>query len=365
MTKTKLKGINTTRKRLADGSVKLYYYHRASGARLPGVPGSASFLAAYVAAEDRSQHLGRTVSGLIRAYIGSPRFKQKAASTQREYIRMLSKLKLEFGKMKIAALSSLRVRGVFISYQEKIAHEHPREADNRLSVLSSVFSYAVAKGEIRDNPIKGFQRLHKGDRSQFIWTEKDIAAFMASAPMELQQALILAIHTGQCYGDLIRLRWSDYEDGALRLRQSKTGVHVHVPASRALQRMLDGMERRGPYILTRADGRPWFTQQNDKALSKAWSMHARSVGIDKLHFHDLRGTAVTLMNEAGVTLQQTAAVTGHTMQSATRILERYGARTRALAAAAIETFENAEATVFANQLQTKAQITLGEQKDHE
>lgn len=129
--------------------------------------------------------------------------------------------------------------------------------------------------------------------------------------------------------------------------------------------MLDGMERRGPYILTRADGRPWFTQKNDKALSKAWSMHARSVGIDKLHFHDLRGTAVTLMNEAGVTLQQTAAVTGHTMQSATRILERYGARTRALAAAAIETFENAEATVFANQLQTKAQITLGEQKDHE
>jgi len=116
--------------------------------------------------------------------------------------------------------------------------------------------------------------------------------------------------------------------------------------------MLGGVERRGPFILTRADGRPWFTERNDKALSKAWRQHARAVGVTELRFHDLRGTAVTLMNEAGVSIQQTAAITGHTMQSATRILERYGARTRRFAEAAIHAFENAKGTRFANQLQT-------------
>jgi integrase len=118
------------------------------------------------------------------------------------------------------------------------------------------------------------------------------------------------------------------------LRQGKSGARVYVPATKALKRMLDGMSRRGPYILTRLDGRPWFTERNDKALSKAWRVHARTVGITELHFHDLRGTAVTLMNEAGVSIQQVASITDHTMQSATRILERYGAHTRLLAEAA-------------------------------
>lgn len=125
---------------------------------------------------------------------------------------------------------------------------------------------------------------------------------MDSAPIELQQALILAIHTGQRYGDLIRLRWSDFDGQAISLRQSKTGARVYIPATGALLRVLASMARRGPFILTRADGRPWFTENNDKALSKAWREHAHSAGIKELHFHDLRGTAVTMMNEAGVTL---------------------------------------------------------------
>jgi integrase len=257
-----------------------------------------------------------------------------------------------FGTLPVKALASPKVRGVFLSYQEEIGRDRPREADNRLSVLSAVFSYAASKGEIADNPLKGFERIYHADRSEFIWTEADLAKFMEGAPIELQQALILAIHTGQRYGDLIRLRWADYDGEAITLRQGKTGARVYVPASAALRRMLDGMERHGPFILTRADGRPWFTERNDKALSKAWRQHARAVGITELRFHDLRGTAVTLMNEAGVSIQQTAAITGHTMQSATRILERYGARTRRLAEAAIHAFENAKETRFANRLQT-------------
>jgi len=64
--------------------------------------------------------------------------------------------------------------------------------------------------------------LHRGDRAEFVWSENDIRRFMESAPVELQQALILALYTGQRYGDLIRLRWADYDGRALSLRQSKT-----------------------------------------------------------------------------------------------------------------------------------------------
>ena len=73
----------------------------------------------------------------------------------------------------------------------------------------------------------------------------------------------------------------------------------------------------------------------------------------QLHFHDLRGTAVTLLSEAEVTIPQIVSITGHTLQSATRILERYMAFTPALSKAAMTAFENAPETEFPNQLQTR------------
>jgi integrase len=73
----------------------------------------------------------------------------------------------------------------------------------------------------------------------------------------------------------------------------------------------------------------------------------------KLHFHDLRGTTVTLLSEAGCTSQQIATITGHSLLTVNHILEHYLARTRGLAEQAIANFENSPRTKFANQLQTK------------
>jgi integrase len=50
-----------------------------------------------------------------------------------------------------------------------------------------------------------------------------------------------------------------------------------------------------------------------------------------LHFHDLRGTATTLLSEAGSTPQQIATITGHSLKTVHRIsrtLSRREARVR-------------------------------------
>jgi hypothetical protein len=70
----------------------------------------------------------------------------------------------------------------------------------------------------------------------------------------------------------------------------------------------------------------------------------------RLHFHDLRGTTVTLLSESGSTPQQTATITGHSLKTVHRILERYLARTSGLAEQAIFNWENSERTKFANAL---------------
>ena len=61
----------------------------------------------------------------------------------------------------------------------------------------------------------------------------------------------------------------------------------------------------------------------------------------------------SLLAEAGATVPQIVSITGHTMQSATRILERYLSMRPAMSKAAMTAFENASATEFANQLQTR------------
>lgn len=368
----KLKGINPVRKRLANGTVQTFYYLRSTGARLPDDPRSPEFQRAYADATATAPNDTGTVASLIRTYLKSPRFEKKAASTQREYKRMLTKLEAEVGTMKLKALRSPKVRGEFIELQDKIARENgEREADNRLTVLSAVFTFAAVRGLIADNPIRGFERLHDGDRSEFVWTEADIARFMDGdgekigvAPLELQQAMILGLHTGQRPGDLVRVRWSDYDGASVTLKQSKTGKRIRVKASATLKVMLNGMTRHGPYILTRPPSerfdthRPWFTKGNDKELGKTFIARAREVGIAKLEFGDLRGTTVTLLAEAGCSVPEICSITGHTLQSAQRILDRhYLKRTPVLAASAVERFENASATNFANQLQTKGTET--------
>lgn len=59
-----------------------------------------------------------------------------------------------------------------------------------------------------------------------------------------------------------------------------------------------------------------------------------------------------MLAEAGCSVPEIASITGHTLKSMHGIIERYLARTATLTTAAIEKFENASSTDFANRLQT-------------
>jgi integrase len=123
--------------------------------------------------------------------------------------------------------------------------------------------------------------------------------------------------------------------------------------------MLDQIDRVSPLILTTKTGQSfkkrYFARLWDEAMERAGLRQVQLPGLDQpvdLHFHDLRGTAVTLLSEAGCTPQQIATITGHSLKTVHLILERYLARTRGLAEQAIFNFENSPRTKFANQLQT-------------
>ncbi|WP_425419764.1 tyrosine-type recombinase/integrase [Oricola indica] len=353
MPPTKIRGINKVKKRLADGSVRLYYYHRATGRALNGEPGSVEFLSDYVAAEKTltDRHAG-TFNSLVRDYTLSPEFEKLAESTRGEYRRMLTKSEAKFGDLPIGALNDPRVRQDFMSWRATVARESGyREADNRLSVISSMLTWARENGRILHNHVAGFRRLHKTDRSELIWLPGHIEAFMNIAPLELQRALILALHTGQRQADLLKLSWNNYDGSTISLRQGKTNRRVDIKCTAALRRMLDGLDRDTNLVLTTKTKLPWKARY----FKAQWEAATKAAGISDLHFHDLRGTAITLLAQAGCSTPQIAAITGHSLKTVTTILDKYLARTPALAEGAVMLFENAKSTEFANRLQTAAQ----------
>lgn len=262
---------------------------------------------------------------------------------------MLIKLEASFGDMPIVALDSPRVRKIFLDWRSEIAKKSGlREADNRLSVLSSVLTWARDNGAISYNHVTGFKRLHRVDRSEKLWLPEHITAFMAVAPIELRRALILALHTGQRQADLLRLTWTNIEAGRISIRQGKTGRRIDIRMTRALETMLETIPRTDALVLLTKTGRPWQARH----FKSQWLAASQLAGLEDLHFHDLRGTAVTMLAEAGCSIAQIASITGHSLRSVDSILERYLARTRHLADEAITLFENATSTKFANRLQT-------------
>jgi integrase len=252
--RARIKGVFCTYK-MVHGERRPYWYHRATGARLHGEPGSPEFIKDLAAAEALgASRLAGVFNGLVRGFTLSVEFTEKLAlSTQAEYRRMLTAAEVEFGDMPIAALDDPRVRKDFLDWREKVARwSGEREADNRLSAVSAMLTWAVDRGHISANYLRGFKRLYHVNRSEIIWLPEHITAFMRVAPIEMQRALLLGLHTGQREGDLLRLSWSSYDGANITLRQGKSrrgknlGPLIVIPCTQALRRMLDGMERISP-----------------------------------------------------------------------------------------------------------------------
>lgn len=325
-----LKGIHKVKRRLANGEIKLYFYAWRGGPAIHAQPGTPEFIREYhdAHASLRQPRVG-TFMTIIAQYKAAPEFTGLAASTRRAYLAYIKLIEDQFGDLPVAALADRRVRGEFKAWRDLFV-ETPRKADYAWTTLARIMSFAKDRGIIAVNPCERGGRLYVADRKDKIWTEQDIAAVLAVASNEIQ--LALALWSGQRQGDLLRLPWSAYDSPYIRLRQSKGGRRVAMPAGAPLRALLDATNRRGPLILTNTLGRPWTSD----GFRTSWAKACERAGVEGLTFHDLRGTAVVRLAIAGASVPQIAAVTGHSLKDVEAILDaHYLGRDIQLAEAAV------------------------------
>jgi integrase len=305
--------------RLATGEIRVYYYAWRGGPRIQAEPGSPEFIRLYQEAHAslRKPKLG-TLMTLIAEFKASAEFQRLSPSSVRSYLSYIKLIEDEFGDLPLAALEDRRVRGEFKSWRDRFANT-PRKADYAWSTLSRILSFAKDRGLILSNPCQGGGRLYSADRTDKLWRDEDVSAFLAAAGSELALAMMLALWTGQRQGDLLRLPWSGYDGRCIRLRQSKTGRRITLPVGEPLRILLDRTARLGPMILTTSRGTPWTSD----GFRASWRKACAKAGVTDLTFHDIRGSAVVRLALADATVPQIATFTGHSLRDVEAILDAH------------------------------------------
>jgi integrase len=307
--RVRLKGVNSKRKRLADGSFKTYYWAWKGGPPLRGEPGSLEFHASYneAVAKKVTPPSGAWLALLFR-FQESAEFQFGISSrTRRDYIKQTKRIERAFGDFPIKALDDPRATSVFLEWRDRLAQTSLRQADYAYGTLARILSWALKRRLIATNPCANGGKLYQGTRVDKIWADEDVARFLRTAPPYLRLAMLLAINTGQRQGDLLRLPWSAYDGTNIKLRQKKTGAYVTIPVANALKDALDAAPRRSPIMLTNSDGKPW----SESGFQGAWGKATMRAGIRGLTFHDLRGTAVVTLARAGCNEVEIYSITGH------------------------------------------------------
>lgn len=312
------------KRRLADGTTKEYRYDLDAAARRR-----------YTASQAHAVHR------IAQDYFASPEFRVLAPRYQRDKRHRLAIAAEFLGWMTFGDLSDRRARAEF--YRLRDAHaDRPATADLIVGALAHLLAWAYERGLIEVNQAHRLKPIAvKVSRADRVWSDDDIAAYLAVARPDFARLFRAALYTAARQGDLCAMRAEQLRDGWLTYTPQKTrrksGVVVALPTHELtpLRELLADAPAAGPLWLMR-DGRPW----RQSAVQHQHAATLARAGLDDLRWHDLRGTAASRMLAAGATDAQVAAVTGHVLARGSA-LSAYLARSRDLAVAAYRAWDRA------------------------
>ena len=170
-------------------------------------------------------------------------WKPRTLEVNRSYLRR--QILPGFRGRPVAEITAQDVRRWFASLRAT-----PVAADRSLPVLSVIMREAELMGARPEgtNPCRGIRRYRRKGRERFL-TDEEIArlgerlsAHEVERPLEVAAVRLLML-TGCRKSEVATLRWSDYREGHLFLRDSKTGPRT-VWLSHAARAVLDGVPAR-------------------------------------------------------------------------------------------------------------------------
>lgn len=188
-----------------------------------------------------------------------------------------------------------------------------------LALLSNLFDIArIEWGVCDDNPVLKVRKPKPApgrERRLMPREERLIMRYAEAYPNRDLAAIIrLALETAMRQGELLGLEWEriNLRSRIIHLAETKNGSKRDVPLSVKARNVLMQLE-------PRANG-PVFGYTSN-GLKSTWRFMLKKIGIEDLHFHDLRHEAISRLFELGtLDVMEIASISGHKSLS---MLKRY------------------------------------------
>ncbi len=301
----------TIPRKLADGSVKRYYYHKVTRRPIDSEPGAKDWVEKLAeAGRQDGVHAHGTIGWLIAEYQRSPKWKSLAPTTRTNYLQGWGALE-RIANAKVVDVKRRHLIAIYDALLPRVGM-----ANGFLSSTRVLFKFAVRKEIIEANPAADIEREPGGHWAE--WDERFIATFrenMTKATPQMRLAFLLGLYTGMRCSDVCSLTWKQYDGSYIRFVQQKTlkkdGGELRIPVHSELKAALDEAKRRTNSIFVVPNG--LGGKQTGGGFRKAWERASAATGCQHLPYHGGRKACVISLAHLGATHHEIAAVTGHSL----------------------------------------------------
>ena len=297
------------------------YFRRARSRRipLPSRPGSKDFMTAYNAALagfvvretkaiGESRSAPGSLSAAIAGYYTDNSFTGKlAAETQQQRRSILERFRKEHGGKPIALIEKVHIA-------KMLGEKTPSAALNWLTAMRGLMQFAVKVGMLQHDPTAGIDRVKlPNTEGHHSWSDDEIAKYEAKHPIgsRARLAMALVLNTALRGSDIVTLGPQHIRNGIITVRPRKTarstGITLHIPVHPALADVLARTPTQHLTFLTTEAGEP-FRRPGLSSKFRNWCDEA---GLPHCSAHGLRKAQLRRLAEAGCSVHEIAAISGH------------------------------------------------------
>lgn len=244
----------------------------------------------------------------------------------------------EWGSRRLPAIA----RRDMASLLDKIEDTRgPVMADRVLAAVRRLFNWYAGRDDDFVSPVvKGMARTKPKERARDrVLTDEEIKAIWGACdtaePPIFGKMVKMLFLTAQRRGEVAEMRWSEIEGETWTIpaERYKTKRANTVPLSKLAQTLLASITRHEGsdfvFTLGNATSRPKGDEDTDKQarpfgnFGEAKAALDKTSGVSKFTLHDIRRTAKTLMQRAGVRPDISERVLGHVISGVAGVYDRH------------------------------------------
>jgi len=199
-----------------------------------------------------------------------------------------------------------------------------RTVNFELSIVRQAFRKAIKWKKVEKNPFQDADDLfYKLDnRRERALTEDEVIRLIEACPNYLKPIVITAVLTGLRKSDILNLVWKDIdlEKGLIRVKERKTGKIRNIILNNDMKTLLHGLPVKGEYVFPGKNGKPFKDVKKSFRTALIKAGIEQGEGKQKIVFHSLRHTCISLLAERGA---DTTAVKNYVAHADEKMTEHY------------------------------------------